>query len=219
MPSLPRTGKRARTHQRILEEAIRLFRKDGVRATRLSRVATESDVSPATLFNHFPTKGTLAEVWVRGEVLDVLGQTIEATVSEGRSLRSALRVASRELAERSCEEPEIRLEAWCEAGRASSFAIDEDPRLTLGLEEEQKREHVRGDLEARVLASMLVDAIEGGLIEGLRRLAESASIPAGSSSAEEQTKVLAAAIRDRLDLVLDGTRKRNERVRPPTRSA
>jgi len=218
MPTQSLSGKRARTHQRILEQAIHLFRKEGVRATRLSRVARESDVSPATLFNHYPTKGTLAEAWVRGEVVTVLGHTIESTVREGRSLRSALRAASRELAERSCEEPVVRLEAWGEAGRASSGAVDDDPRLTSGLREEQKREHVRGDLEARVLASMLVDAIEGGLIDGLRTLTARAASPSGSPPDLEDSKLLASSIRDRLDLVLDGGRKRNERVRPPTRS-
>jgi hypothetical protein len=45
---------------------------------------------------------------------------------------------------------------------------------------------------------MLVDAIEGGLIEGLR---------AGGDA-----KARARCVQARVDLILDGARKRNERV-------
>ena len=109
-------------------------------------------------------------------------------------------------------------EAEAEPGERSAWdkvrpALDNDSRLAKGLQEEQKREHVRGDLAAETLASMLVESIEGGLIAGLRQFAERGD---GASEAEGPT-ILAASIRDRLDLVLDGTRKRNERVRLPSR--
>ncbi len=200
-------GKRARTRARILTNAIALFRERGVRSTRLAEVARESDVSPATLFNHFATKGVLAEAWVRGEVRDALAAAIGDAVAADRNLRSAIRSASRALAATTAEEPALRLEAWREAGRAESDRLGEDTRLIDGLRKEQQRAHIRGDLAPKALAAMLMDAIEGGLIAGLR---EGRSEPdvAGSGN----SSLLARAIQERVDLVLDGARKRNERV-------
>ena len=200
-------GKRARTRARILANAIVLFRERGVRSTRLAEVARESDVSPATLFNHFATKGVLAEAWVRGEVRDALAAAIGHAVAADRNLRSAIRSASRALAATTAEEPALRLEAWREAGRAESDRLGEDARLIDGLRKEQQRAHIRGDLGPKALAAMLMDAIEGGLIAGLR---EGRSEPdvAGSGN----PSLLARAIQERVDLVLDGARKRNERV-------
>jgi hypothetical protein len=67
---------------------------------------------------------------------------------------------------------------------------------------EQERARLRADLSARALAEMIAEAVEGGLISGLR---ESSDV-----------KQFAAALRSRIDLVLDGARKRNERVSAPS---
>jgi AcrR family transcriptional regulator len=206
-----KTGKRVRTRARILANAITLFRGQGVRPTRLAEVARESDISLATLFNYFPTKGVIAEAWVRGEVREVLSVAIGEAVANDRSLRSAVRAASRGLAATSACEAKLRLEAWREAGRADSPALGEDARLVDGLRKEQQREHVRADLEASALASMLMDAIEGGLIAGLRECVVAAEL-AGPGAEVESAAPLARTIQGRVDLVLDGARKRNERV-------
>ena len=210
MSEAERPGKRARTRVRILANAIALFRTRGIRPTRLAEVARESDVSPATLFNHFATKGVIAEAWVRGEVRYALSTAIGDAVAADRNLRSALRSAIRALAATSAEEPALRLEAWREAGRAESDDLGEDARLIDGLRKEQQREHVRGDLAPQVLAAMLMDAIEGGLIAGLRE--GLAASDAGDAGSESTSPLLARAIQARVDLVLDGARKRNERV-------
>ena len=86
-----RADKKRRTRERILANAIALFRKQGMRATRLAQIAAESEVSSATLFNYFPTKGTLAEAWVRGELESHLADAIEAAVDTRHNLRSAIR--------------------------------------------------------------------------------------------------------------------------------
>ena len=206
-----KAGKRARTHARILANAITLFRAQGVRPTRLAEVARESDISPATLFKHFPTKGVIAEGWVRGEVREVLSGTIGEAVANNRSLRSAVRAASRGLAATSACEAKLRLEAWREAGRAGSPALEEDARLVDGLREEQQREHVRADIQPSALASMLMDAIEGGLIAGLKECVVAAELAEPGASVDSAAP-LARTIQGRVDLVLDGARKRNERV-------
>ncbi len=219
--TLTRASKKRRTRERILANAIALFRARGIRATKLSDVASSSEVALATLFNYFPTKGCLAEAWVRGEIAEVLDHVIEDAVDHDRSLRAAIRAACRELAALAASEPELRLEAWREAGRAPQppAADQPDPVLVRDLREEQKRERVRQDIEATHLAATLVDAIEGGLVEGLQHASGAASgaEPLADQSDSESrhaglTVELTRSIRTRVDLVLDGFRKRNERV-------
>ncbi len=209
-----RATKKRHTRERILENAIALFRDKGLRASRLAEVADRSEVSGATLFNYFPTKGTLAEAWVRGELESVLADAIEDAVATEHSLRVAIRSACRALAEASLAEPDLRLEAWREAGRArrrgeamGRGAVSRRGALVDGVRAEQARDHLRSDLPAETLADLLLDAIEGGLIAGLE------AEPTTSSRA------LAGFTQARVDLVLDGARKRNERVRPPSRRA
>ncbi len=202
-----RSRKRRRTYDRLLANAVASFRARGVRRTRLSDVARDSEVSVATLFNYFPTKADLAEAWVRGELVETLSAELDRAGDRDRSLRSAIRAGCRAIAARSAAEPEIRLEAWREAGRADVSSADRLQALTTRIRNEQKRERVRQDVEAQVLAEMLIDAIEGGVISALR--AQSTAAAAVSESG------LSAGIRARVDLVFDGARKRNERVRPP----
>ena len=56
------------------------------------------------------------------------------------------------------------------------------------------------------MAEIIVDALEGGLIEGIRLSDDADSLAVKTSKIEQ-------AIRARLDLALDGARKRNQRVR------
>ena len=212
LPTTPRVSKKQQTRERILANAIALFRRRGIRRTRLTEIAAASGISPATLFNYFPTKGRLAEAWVRGEVEKLLDAAIGDSIERDRSLRSAVRIASRECSEASKDEPILRLEAWQEAGRASASRLSPDSPLVVGLRREQEGEHVRADLSAVVLAEMLIDAIEAGLIAGLR----SGSVSGASPSPVEAIQAeLFGAIKARVDLVLDGFRKRNERVSAP----
>ena len=70
---------------------------------------------------------------------------------------------------------------------------------------DQESERIRQDIPARVLAELLLDGLEAGLIEGLR---------AGHSEPD-----LARAMQVRVDVILDGARKRNERVEAPRAGA
>lgn len=205
-----RATKKRRTFEEILANGVALFRAQGFRRTRTEEIARASAVSPATLFNYFPTKAALAEAWVRGEV----DRSIDAATSEleGRGLRPALRSIARELAGRAGDAPELRFEAWRAAGRARDREPEAGHPLVEAFRREQQGERIRQDVPARVLASLILDGLEAGLIEGLR---------AGYGEAE-----LARGLQLRVDVVLDGARKRNERVEPlrtgegsgPTRS-
>jgi len=199
-PESHRFRKKTHTRARILANAIALFRKNGIRGTRSVEIAKASDVSPATLFNYFATKNDLAEAWVRGELgarFDLLGRE-----ASDRGIRSGLRACCRDLAEPSWIERELRLEAWRSAGRAATQTLRYAGSLEVLIALEQDRARLRADLPARALAEMIAEAVEGGLISGLRE----------SSDVNQ----FAAALRSRIDLVLDGARKRNERVSAPS---
>ena len=191
-----RAKKKHETETAIIANAIAQFRMRGVRGASLAEVAHASRISPATLFNYFPNKGALAEAWIRGEIDEML-----VTVSRDfgdHGLRSAMRSLCRKLADLNSQDRAVRLEAWRESGRATVAPLPPQHPLVLALGREQERERVRGDISARALAEMLVDAIEGGMIVGLQ----------GNANEAE----LAKSMRARIDLILDGARKRNERV-------
>lgn len=103
--TLTRASKKRRTRERILANAIALFRSRGIRAAKLSEVTASSEIAPATLFNYFPTKGCLAEAWVRGEIAEVLDHVVEDAADHDRSLRAAVRAACRQLAALSAGAP------------------------------------------------------------------------------------------------------------------
>jgi AcrR family transcriptional regulator len=158
-------------------------------------------VSQATLFNYFANKGALAEAWVRGEIAGALGES--ASDLADRGLRSAMRALCRRVAEVVSVEEDfaVRLEAWRECGRAHEASMEATEPLVLALRRWQESERIRKDVDALTMAELLIEAIESGLISGLRQ----------QSSAKALSKRLQAGV----DLVLDGSRKRNERVAAP----
>ncbi len=197
-----RATKKRRTFDEILANGVALFREQGIRRTRTEQIAKAAAVSPATLFNYFPNKSALAEAWVRGESDRIVA---EASVAiEERGLRPCLRLACRILAGRAADAPILRLEAWRTAGRARDQALDGAHPLIAGIGGEQERERIRRDLPARLLAEVILDALESGLVEGIRL-----------ARPEEE---LAKSLQARVDLILDGARKRNERVDLPRQS-
>jgi AcrR family transcriptional regulator len=51
--------------QRILDAATELFYREGINATGVERLATESSVSKRTLYQHFPSKTAVVEAYLR----------------------------------------------------------------------------------------------------------------------------------------------------------
>ena len=51
--------------QRILDAAAELFYREGINATGVERLATESSVSKRTLYQHFPSKTAVVEEYLR----------------------------------------------------------------------------------------------------------------------------------------------------------
>jgi AcrR family transcriptional regulator len=195
----PRGSKRRRTASEILENGVTLFREQGVRRTRTDQIARASAVSAATFFNHFPSKAALAEAWLRGEVdrrIEEAGPAIRE-----RGLRTALRGACRSLAAGAADAPALRFEAWRTVGRARERGPGLSHPLVVGIEQDQAAERIRRDVSAALLVELILDALESGLIDGLR-----------DAQAPDD---LARSLQLRVDLILDGARKRNERVVAP----
>jgi AcrR family transcriptional regulator len=206
MSTRHRETKKLRIRQEILTNAIALFCDQGVRAARSAAIAEASQVAPATLFNYFPSRSILAGAWVRGELIGVFQAEIRETEAGG--LRAGVRRACRELARLTLLDPMARLEAWRIASRSLDPVVAElQERFAARVASEQKAGRVRSDLAAAEIASLLLDAAEGALIRALGSIVDT-----GGPRDEE---ALASALRGRVDLVLDGARKRNERVAAP----
>lgn len=59
MPEGHRERKKAQTRERIHKEALSLFERQGFAATTIAEIAAAADVSPRTVFVHYPTKEDL----------------------------------------------------------------------------------------------------------------------------------------------------------------
>ncbi|WP_280392659.1 TetR/AcrR family transcriptional regulator [Nocardia brasiliensis] len=92
-----RERKKQRTRMAITEAAYRLFEAQGYDETTVVEIAVAADVSPATFFNHFPTKESVifAE---GGELVDIglasiAGRSADAQVGDvlAEAMRAMLR--------------------------------------------------------------------------------------------------------------------------------
>jgi AcrR family transcriptional regulator len=59
MPRVPRATSQARTRQRILDQAERLFRERGYAATSLEQIAEAAEVTKGAIYGHFANKEDL----------------------------------------------------------------------------------------------------------------------------------------------------------------
>ena len=84
-----RATKKQRTRTTILANAIALFQKQGIRATRSAQIAAASQVSAATLFNYFATKEAIVMTLV-SEALTEAAADFDARSPRDTSLEEDL---------------------------------------------------------------------------------------------------------------------------------
>jgi len=196
-----RESKKQRRRQALIENAVALFRESGFEATRVQEIAALCRVSEATFFNYFGCKEAVLGAWVHGLIDRVFAPASSVAIGPGveGTLRRELRERVRELA------------ATVEADRALACrAFRRAPLLTPSLvepargviETAQARGEIRADLPAEQLAGLLRAALAQGLAAWL---------------ADDQLRAesLAPRLQRTVDVMLDGFRKRNERVRAP----
>ena len=188
-----RTEKRQRIRATIIENAIALFREQGFESSKVRDIAARCDVSEATFFNYFPTKDAVSSAWAQGLIE---GAFEKASGDADRALRSVLRDACGLLADQIEQDRAFATRAFARA----RLPVNPPASTVRLVETGQQTGAIRRDLSARQLSEILYVGITGALACWLARDA-----PAGS---------LASDLRRGLDVVLDGARRRNERVRP-----
>src|SRR5574338_1447340 len=84
-PIDPKLPKKERTRAQLLEAAVHVLAARGVEATTIQEIAERARVTPATFYNHFPSKddvlGAIAS-WVAERLTDRV-QTSMAEVTDG----------------------------------------------------------------------------------------------------------------------------------------
>lgn len=201
-----RLDKQRRQRREILENAFAFLLESGGRLPTMAELARRSRISDATLFNYVGQRDALLAEWAHRD----LGDRCRAAAQEGGSLRRTLRRAGRDLRARLEAEPAVWTAIWAAAtptdpavGRPGGPEPGaEGAALVACVRVAQDRGEVRADVDADVLAQALTATWLGALAREARR-ADSSRL-----DADAWRRVDAA-----VELVLDGLRKRNERVR------
>jgi AcrR family transcriptional regulator len=191
-----RQQKKLRIRARIIENAISLFRERGFDATRVRDIARPLELSDATFFNYFAAKDEVLTEWLRDRVADAVA---EAARSRPDALRSVARGVARILAGQFAGDADFLSGAW---HRVRQNAGSAPPQLVGLLERAQARGELRGDLAALQLGDLLV----AGLL---------VSVGSWLALDPRDPSELPRRLQGAVDLVIDGGRKRNERVRAP----
>ena len=206
-----RTDKQRSQRGLILENSIALFERRGFASVPVREIAAECALSEGTFFNYFSSKEAVLREWAE------LG--FEASFARADSgaqsapVRRVVRRWAKELTIWAMSTPEIIGLAWLRirvadlgeihaAARGRPASLDGVQGL---LERGQAQDEIRADLDARQLAQLL----RAGLAEALARGTAGDEAPTQSALEGSLTRVA--------DLLLDGFRKRNERVRGPVR--
>jgi len=203
-----REAKQARQRRSIVGVAAALLREQALEAVTVREIAARADISEATFFNYFGSKESVLCEWAEALVDDAFER---AAASEDRVLRRAMRGVCRDVAEAVAADLALarlafrRVPACADARRASPPrgwrpAAGAD-RL---IERAQARDEVRADWPAVHLAGLLRVAVVHGVAAAL------------AEPSVETTREIAARLGPTADLVLDGFRKRHERVRAAT---
>ena len=220
-----RATKQQNQRSLIIENAIALFRERGFDAVRVREIAASCTLSEATFFNYFGDKAGVLREWAKLELNAALAVAIAG--AQGGPLRRVVRQWAAELARRADQDQVLMRTAWLHV-RAGDFsgpvspargrAPGPEPILAL-IERAQQQGHFRADLDAELLAQLLLSCVAGILSSGLAEPRSDSGQLLEQRLDQPLDPPLEQRLRERLgrgaDLLLDGFRKRNERVRPP----
>jgi AcrR family transcriptional regulator len=188
-----RHRKKQRQHQAILGAAIEFAHSHGYETMRVRDLIAGLEISEATFFNYFPSKAALLDAWLEDELANAFARPTDDT----RVLRASLRARIRHLAESARSDEALGFVAWRRA-RIQLATRAAAPRAEIAGELEVARDagDLRRDIEPNVLAEWLVGAVAFAV----------------SSALASERDCVAAAL-SAADLILDGARRRHERVR------
>jgi AcrR family transcriptional regulator len=203
-----RERKRQSQRAAIIENSIALFKERGFEAAAVSDIAARCQISQATFFNYFSAKEAVLGHWACGQLEAALAGATGATDSGTGTVRPAIRRFARALA--------------AEVERDRTFAAFVWPRVRLGqlpvpasavplIEGAQVQGELRRDVPAAELGRLLV----GAAASTIARWLEEQVAPSGGKRPPVPVlheASLEARLRLSLDLILDGARRRHERV-------
>jgi len=188
-----REAKKERVRASVIENAVALFREHGFESTTVRQICTACEISEASFFNYFPTKGSVLGAWAHGLVEERFEQL---DASPERGLRPAVRSLCADLGRAIENDAEFAARAWSRASIPSRTPEAAERLVRAG----QDASQLRRDLSARQMGGILYVSVCGAIADWLVR--------------EPPRGPLASELRRAADLVLDGSRRRNERVRP-----
>jgi AcrR family transcriptional regulator len=155
-----RDRQRERTRRRVRDQALRVFRRDGLAAARIDDIVRGARVSRGTFYFHFPTK---EDVIV--EILQEAEHRIAAAIAalpKSTPVRRVLQVACAKIAEEWEDEPHLFPDVGGVAVRRAAAQFRDqssDPvsaELTTVFRAAVKRKELSAHLPAEVLADFFL---------------------------------------------------------------
>lgn len=154
--------------QRILDTAMRLFYREGLRATGIDRIIAESGVAKMSFYRHFPSKADLIAAFLKARHdwwMDWFTKEVEARLAKpGKGLEvlaEALGAWFRQPDFRGC----AFINAVAESGTASSeerrLAVEHKDQLAVYVESIAKRLHLA---RPRQVAEAAMIILEGAIV-------------------------------------------------------
>jgi AcrR family transcriptional regulator len=157
-----RDRRKRENRSRIYHAARRLFLAQGFDATTVEQIAATADISPATFFNHFPSKRAVLNEMTR-EVFEFLGSAVEEQLKASGGTPERLGGLAAEAADGIGRSRTLAREVLLELMRSTSRCGDVPPYLERVHEpfaaiiaEGQEQGEVRTDLDSHYLAEMAV---------------------------------------------------------------
>jgi AcrR family transcriptional regulator len=168
-----RERKRRQMRTRIYDVARELFQEQGFDATTIEQIAERADISPATFFNHYQSKGGVMAL-MTSEIADHVGHLVEQHLDGPGSIRARLAGLAEDAARQIGETHQVARDVMLELVRTEGRPENTSPYLTRVhdplrgmLEEGQRSGEVRSDEDAAFLAEMVLGALNTALTNWL----------------------------------------------------
>jgi AcrR family transcriptional regulator len=176
-PGEPKEGRRERRsrelHDRIYLTARDLFLRNGFEATTVTQISELADIAPATFFNHFRSKGAILRE-MTAEVFEHLEALVNEQLAAPGSARDrisafASRVATEILKTRTLAHDVLfeLMQIGIHNGDVAPHLVSVFTPIACMLREAQARGEVRTDLDAELLAELVVGALNANIMSWL----------------------------------------------------
>jgi AcrR family transcriptional regulator len=192
-----RARSRRELRERIEAAALELFVTQGYRATTMDQIAEHADTARRTLFNHFPRKRDILDIWSdrrRERLSSMFDAETQATVSAGERLAQQFDA----LATVNTDDP--ALAKVIVVGRLAEMgALEESFPVFDALQQGVALGQERGEFSDRAPADAVGEVLTSCYLDALQRWV----FTEASASFD-----LAENLRVKLDLILNGLRVR-----------